>query len=439
MKNTRLAVFVVFLMGFLFCSSGLILSQQANPQEVNTLYRQGLLAYQGKDYAGFLAAFKKLHELRPTNTVFLFNVAGGYSLTKQPDKAVATLKKLIVLDANRKIGQDSDFENIRETPGYKDVWKQIEAAWKPISNSQVAFTVKEKDLHLEGMAYDPVKKRFYLSSVHKQKIVYIDEAGKVQDFTTEGQDGLDAVLGMTIDAKKRILWASSNALPHMKGFKQGDRGRTGVFKYNLDTKKLVNKYVLNEGPRHGFDEVVLHPSGDVYVSDRRAIYRVTAKTDKLELFLTAGKFQSLQGIAFCEDGEKMVVADYGVGLFVIDVEKKAFLGEIKHADNVSLIGIDGFYYCKKNRSFIAVQSGIKPMRVLELFLDKKLEKLVKIGVIDKARPEFDEPTLGVLVENAFYYIANSQWQGYKRDFSIFPMDKLKDIIILKAPLKPAGK
>src|SRR5215211_7738657 len=76
--------------------------------------------------------------------------------------------------------------------------------------SRVAFRIPEPDLIPEGIAYDPVAQVFYVGSTYKRKIVSVDGRGVVRDFTGEGQDGLWGLLGMRVDAKRRLLWAVSS-------------------------------------------------------------------------------------------------------------------------------------------------------------------------------------------------------------------------------------
>jgi hypothetical protein len=411
--------------------------QTNSAKDLNTLYKEGMDAYKAKDYATYLERFKSMDRLRPNHPVILYNLAGAHALNNQNDEAVRCLKKLILIDANPKIASDNDFANIRNSSGYKAVLKQIEQIRTPVSTSSTAFTITEKDLHPESIAYDPRHKTFYLGSVHKRKIVYLDKQGKLADFTASGQDGLDAVLGIRIDAKKRLLWATSNALPQMRGYTENDKGRTAVYLYHLDTKKLIKKYPLNDGPDHGFDDVALHPDGTVYISDTRWIYRITPGHGSYqpEPFLTETPFRSLQGIDFCGDGKKIIAADWSSGLYLVDIPAKKIVSKIGHPDDISLKGVDGLYYLKKSNSLIAIQNGIKPMRVVRLFLDGSFKQVMRWHTIERANPLFNEPTLGVVADNNFYYIANSQWNAYSKDFSIFPLSKLKQIFILKAAIE----
>jgi len=435
MKKKVLIISVIFLMGI--CISFYAYGQSDKAKKINQVYKEGMKAFHEKDYIAYLDSFKTLDTLRPNHPVILYHLAGAYALNKQKDEAVGCLKKLVVIDANPDIATNRAFDFIRGSEEFKTIVKQVESIRKPVSHSEKAFIIKEKDLHPESIAYDPVKKTFYFSSVHKRKIVYIDKQGDIKNFTAPAQGGLDAVLGIRIDGKNRILWAASTASPYMTGYNEKDKGRTAVFKYHLDKKKLIKKYVLPEdkesNANHGFDDVVVHPGGDVYISDTRQIYRITVQSDQLEPFLSDSEFLSLQGIDFCDNGEKMFAADWVKGLFLIDIKAKKVLSKVGHPDDISLIGIDGLYFLKNSRSLIAIQNGIKPMRVMQFFLDKNFNKVIDHKIIEKANPLFNEPTLGVVVNHKeFYYIANSQWKGYNKDFSIFPLDKLQEIVILKA-------
>ncbi len=427
------AAVVFFTLWFAVGAGNTAAAQSASTNDIEALYQKGLAAYKANDYKTFLECFQRLDTMLANHPIIMYNLAAAYSLNNQPETAILYLNRLIIIDANPKIAADKDFDPIRQSPGFKEILSRVEELQKPVSTSKVAFIVKARDLHPESIAYDPKTDTFYLSGVHKRKIVSIDKKGAVTDFTTEGQDGLDAVLGIRIDAANRILWASCAASHYMKGYNEAtDKGRTGVFKYHLDSKKLVKKYILQEGEDHAFDDVVLHPGGDVYVSDERSIYRIPATTDQLEPAVRHPGFYSIQGLDFCGSGEKMLAADYVSGVFLIEVASGKVLTEVAHPPDISLKGIDGLYYHQKSNSLVAIHNGLKPQRVMQYFLSSDFTRVVEYRVMEWANPVFNEPTLGVVVENTFYYIANSQWNGYDKNFAILPVEQLQDIIILEA-------
>ncbi|NJM53949.1 MAG: hypothetical protein HC846_11510 [Blastocatellia bacterium] len=107
-----------------------------------------------------------------------------------------------------------------------------------INRSFIALTIPEKDLLPENVAFDEVEESFYVGSTRKGKIVKVDKNGKISDFTTPRQDGLWQVIGMKVDAKRRILWVCSSMGDNLIGFTRSETSPAGVFKYDLRTGKL---------------------------------------------------------------------------------------------------------------------------------------------------------------------------------------------------------
>lgn len=97
-----------------------------------------------------------------------------------------------------------------------------------------------------------------------------------------------------------------------------------------------------------------------------------------------------------------------------------------------MLGIDGLYFYRGG--LVAVQNGVNPQRVVRLFLSKDLSRVERFETIAANDPAFDEPTLGVLVQNHFYFIANSQWGALDEQGGIAPAEKLKEPVILKLRL-----
>lgn len=144
------------------------------------------------------------------------------------------------------------------------------------------------------------RRKIFVSSIYKRKIVTIDKDRQVSDFSSD-VDGLWSVSGIRVDEKRKILWAATTAFPQMENFQKADDGKSGVFKYDLRTGKLLKKYLLsNEKAKHALGDLIIAKNGDVYASDSVSpnIYRIANGKDELEIFLTSDNFSSLQGLAF---------------------------------------------------------------------------------------------------------------------------------------------
>ena len=270
-----------------------------------------------------------------------------------------------------------------------------------------------------------------MGSTRKSKVIKIDKNGSVRDFLTERQDGLWSVIGIKLDSKRRMLWLNSTVTSNMPGFKQEDSGRAGVFKFDLKTGKLVKKYVLENKPeRHFFNDLVLNSRGDVFLTDMfgQAVYVISRERDELELFAKTNRLTDPNGIALSADEKLLFVASReGVSVFNVDAKSRSQLG---HDDNVTLSGMDGLYVY--GNSLIAVQNGIN--RIVRYYLNAKSDRVERSEIIEANHPMFMNPTTGVIVGDTFYYIANSQFGSFDERGALFPMEKLFEIVVLKAKL-----
>jgi hypothetical protein len=414
------------------------LAQDNQPRDGRYYEAQARKAYQEKDYSSFLENMKAAVELRPNHPRLMYNLAVGYALTGQQKEALLWLGKVAGMGLVYPAHRDSDFDSIKDSSDFKTILRRFETNQAPIINSVTAFTLREKGLVPESVSYDPATEVFYLSSVYRRKIVSLDGKGEVKDFSTEA-DGLWSVMGMKVDAARRLLWVCTAAHPQMSNYREEDNGKSALFKYDLRNGKLVKKYLLPNKPRpHWLGDLVVNSRGDVFATDSvsPAIYVVNRKRDELELFLEGEPFVSLQGLDFTPDGKRLFVADYAKGIFVIDLETKNPV-VLSPAPDSTLLGIDGLYSYKG--SLIAIQNGVNPSRLIRLSLSADLSRVERFEILEANNSVFDEPTLGVLVKDTFYFIANSQWGAIDSQGQLAAADKLKEPVVLKVNLREKNK
>ena len=408
---------------------------QGNQAKDARFYRQqAAAAFKAKDYAAALAHLKKADALIPNHPSIVYNLAVVYAALGNPSAAVQQLDHLAAMGLTYAVDKDASFAAIKDTDEFQVVLKKLQANKTPVVHSQTAFTVDEKGLIVESVAYDPNDEVFYVSSVHKRKILRLDHHGTLKTFASE-QDGLWSVLGLKVDAKRRHLWAVSSASPQMTGFTKEADGSSGIFKFDLQTGKLIKKYLLPNQPLpHALGDLLLNARGDVYASDSRtpAVYKIDASRDTLELFLEDERFVSPQGLTFADDESQMFLADYSKGIFKIDLKTKQ-VAHIPTLAEATFLGIDGLYFYKG--ALIAIQNGINPHRVARITLSKSLSQAEKIAVLEVNNPVFDEPTLGVIVKDEFYFVANSQYGSVNDKGELAPAEKLQNTLILKLNLR----
>ena len=125
------------------------------------------------------------------------------------------------------------------------VLKKFAENQKPIGHSETAFTVHEKGLVPEGLAYDPETKTFFSAAFTGGKLSPSMQRVRRAIFP-EQSDGLWSVMGMKVDPKRRLLWGSTAGHLQMANAKPEDDGKTAVFKYDL-TQRKVDQEISRSG------------------------------------------------------------------------------------------------------------------------------------------------------------------------------------------------
>jgi hypothetical protein len=405
---------------------------RADLLESQAAEKKAVAEYRAKNYPGFLQNMTEADRLRPNHPRLLYNLADAQALNGNSTEAFKILMRLANMGLYFQPEKDDDFSSLKDSEVFLSVLQKFRVTKEPVSKSVKAFALPDKELITESVAFDQNTGRFFISSVHQRKIVVREKDGSVKDLSLPA-DGLYSVLGMKVDAKRRILWVVSSAFSQMKGFDPSDDGKAGIFKYDLKTGKLINKYLLsNEDGNHALGDLTLSSRGDVYASDSMSpiIYKIDAKRDKLEVFLKSDSFASLQGLTFSPDEKYLFAADYSLGFFRIDMADKSFR-QLSNASGAAVLGVDGIYFYKG--SLIAIQNGINPQRVVQFLLNPDLAGITGYKTLEANHADFNEPTLGVLNGDDLYFIANSQW-GSVSDKGELDKAKLREPVILKLKL-----
>ncbi|HVZ63319.1 MAG TPA: hypothetical protein VG936_01935 [Lacunisphaera sp.] len=259
---------------------------------------------------------------------------------------------------------------------------------------------------IEGVALQPETGTAFFSDVRNRCIWTRSGDGPLHRFSSES-DGLLGVFALKIDATGRTLWASSAALPEMKGYAAADRGRALLAAYDLPTHTLRRTYALpNDGRAHVPGDFLLAPDGTIYATDSLApvIWRLAPGADRIEAWLEQAEFKSLQGIALSADDRSLYVADYPKGIWRIDLATRTTTLLAAPA-GFSLRGVDGLYAIPGG--LVGVQNGLNPPRVIRLDLDAA-GGLAAARVL-RAGTDLTDLSLGQVLDQRFAFISHSGW------------------------------
>jgi len=383
-------------------------------------------AYQQADFGAMREAAGKALAARPGYPGALFNLALAQVLDDDPAASMATLRDLLAVGIDFNVAGIPEFAPLRELLEWGDYAAAVERLYEPAGFAEVVATLETPDFIPEGIAAD-ADGNFYLGSIRHGQLVRLGEEPEVLSTNANGHW---SVFGMRFDGDGG-LWFASAAVPQLEEVGD-DLGKSGLFRLDLDNGEISEHCLLPDSDAEQvLGDLVLARNGKVYTTDSLAgvVYVHEPGSDVFEVLVDRGVFGSPQGLALDAAEEYLYVADYVGGLFRValatgNIEKLAI------SANASDYGIDGLY--RYGDELIVIQNGIRPHRVVGMTLADDGLSIVDARTLASNLEEFDEPTLGFVRADDFYFVANSHWNRFDRDNGL--PNGLTGPIILRLPL-----
>ena len=361
-------------------------------------------AYQAQDYATMIIAAHNALAARPEYPGALFNLAFAQALAGKSAESLATLDRLLAKGIDYGVSDIDEFAAVRELPGWADYVAGIEKLYAPVGQASVALQLDDGQFVPEGIALDE-DGSFLLGSIRKGQLIRAN--GKVELLSDKA--GHWSVFGMRFD-EKGDLWFASAAVAQL-----ADPGHTigssGLFRIDVESGDITREVIL---PQSGGDQVLgdlVIEGSSIYTTDSLtgALYRYSIEKDRYETLAEPGTFGSPQGLVFDESGAYLYVADYIGGLYRVSLAD-GLRDRLIVPRDISDHGIDGLY--RHGTELVAIQNGIRPHRVVAFQLSGDGLEIDSVRTLVANHELFDEPTLGVVQGDEFFFVANSHWNRF---------------------------
>lgn len=231
---------------------------------------------------------------------------------------------------------------------------------KKLSDTRpLLLEIKDKTLIPEGIAVHPSTGKIYVSSLHQNKIVAVDNNGAVTDVIASGQNGFTWGLGMKFSNDGTILWACS----------ADGKGGTALFAVDHRQEKILKSFT-HDSARFLNDLVIIN-DGRIFITDTESGALFLLQNDSLQLFLRTEELKWANGIAATPDGKTLFAASGRYGVKKIDVASRAVTSATnnKRTD----YAIDGLVL-HKHTLYAAIgwpQDSLHQHRVVRYYLDEK--------------------------------------------------------------------
>ncbi|HSS03015.1 MAG TPA: tetratricopeptide repeat protein [Kofleriaceae bacterium] len=377
-----------------------------------------------EDYAGSVEAFRRALTVNPGDAQVQYWIARAAMRANDPAGAVAALQQ--IADTGGDVTPFADhFIELRDQPAYREVAARLAAGAARHRHAVEAFRIPEAGLLVEGIAYDPVGRAFYVGSGTRRKLIKVVEGRPPEDFVAPRAD-LDSIGGVRVDAARRRLWAVSGTDERMDGYIAGEPARNALVEIDLETSAVAGIYRLGLPGRHVLNDVAVDGRGRPFATDTADghLYTLTADGQSLAAVFDAQPYFRPNGIAADDAGAVLFVAD-ATGVHRFDIAAHT-TRRIAQPPGSALGQLDGMYFVRAahGAQLVGIQ-GIGTGRVIALDLSPRLDAVVRVHVLESDHPRFDGPTTGAVVGSQLYFIANSQ---------LWAPRPPRETVILKVPL-----
>src|SRR5258708_5842878 len=162
------------------------------------------------------------------------------------------------------------FENCADDARFRQVRARMEARLPRLDYAPSAFELEDRTLLPEGIAHDAASGAFFIGSTTKGTITRVGWGNALSEFAPRAE-GLDGILGLAVDAPRRILYAVATSALTDAGRK---RRRNAVLAFDIDNRALTRRGDVPDAMQ--LNDVAVAMGGRAYASDSAsgAIYEI---------------------------------------------------------------------------------------------------------------------------------------------------------------------
>lgn len=434
-------IFPSLVLALILAVPYLAIAQQADAppasQQLPHWLSQAAEAYHAGDHEAWVKATKQLHQLRPYNQDFMTHLVKGYALTGNLSAAFDMMLNMQQQGLAAEWDSVEEVESMRDTRLYDHLRDLMHEAGQPFGDVEHWSTLGEDVVMPEALALHG--ERVFLGTVRDGHILVSEDDGESwQSFASpETVPELQGVFDLAVDGERGHLWVATGRVPQFQGDAREDGVQSSLLRLSLDSGELDAEFPLSSGSgRNLIGSLALASNGTIYAADTMApmIYHMDDEEEGLQPYFGHQNFTSLRGLALGADDQLLYIADYELGIFVINASGGEQAWKLAVPDNLNEGGIDGLFFWDGH--LVGIQNGISPQRVVRLELGPDGLGVIAVAPIAAARPEFDTPTFGVMDGQHLYFLSGSHWQHVDAEGE--PRGTLPEVAVLKLDVDAAS-
>ena len=369
------------------------------------LNRQARTQAKAGDHAGLHDTLVQLAPAMPGSATVVYNLGASAARLGHADEAVAALTRLVDAGLSYDVAADEDFASLAGRPDFESLRDHLAANKGAIGTPRRLLAFATTDWLPESLAWDARRRRLFVSDVRHCEIRVVTDPTKPSPAERRFARLPSSAFALGIDAKRQRLWATIATVVQGDGCGEGPPSgqRTALVALDLRSGRVLQR--VEAGLPGVLGDLLVASDGTVFVTEsvHGAVLRLRLGAHDLERLDVAGDFPSPQTPALAADGRTLLVPDYARGLATLPLAGCPCASRwAANGPGVFTAGIDGLV--RDGATLVAVQNGTSPPRVIRFSDDLQRQQVLESGT-----PGLGEPTHGIVVDGALWFIADVGW------------------------------
>jgi hypothetical protein len=385
------------------------------------------------------AMAKILEEIGTPTPIYMLRMASLETRAGNNRAALEWMSRYAATGLTYDISTDDDLKPLLAEKDYAAIAARMKDGSSPISNAEVVCTLPMSDLMPEDLTYEKSSRTFIVSSVRHHTLYRVtlpknqgEECG-LQEIPLEESAKRWPILAVSFDSTRKVLWMTASAMPGFSGFRKEDSGKTSLIALNPTSGKILRRFDLDARGEAVLGDMSISSDGTLFVTDSigGGVYRLQGQLEAAKLEKIAGGLFSPQTPILANDGKRLFVADYSIGIAVID-PASGKVTYLSHPMEIAVGTLDGLTL--SGDTLIGIQNGTDPERIMRYRLNPDQTAVVSQEVIEQG-PHLGDPTHVIVVDGYAYVLANVGWGEINDNGELKADHKFTAPILMRFPLK----
>lgn len=400
---------------FLVLSAATVRADGAAAVQALQLARDAAALIEAKEFAPAAEKLEAAIGLRPDFPQLQLELASAQAGAGQAADALGTLGRFAGFGLYAAVERMPEFTSLRPRREFQDIVKRIAANQHPQGSGEVAFSLRDVTGLIEGIAWREKTGEFLFGDVNGRAVWVRRKDGTVRRLTP-ADDSLLGVFGLALDEAAGVLWAATSAVPAMRGFAPDQAGEAALAEIDLGNGAVRRVFpaarAAGAASGHQLTDVALGGDGTVWIVDAGTpiLWRLQPGGAALERAVESPEFFALQGVAVLPTGT-VLVADQLNGLVRVD-PSRGQARPLPPPENVTLGDINSLTLAPDG-AVLALQTGVRPNRVLRIELEADAEAIARVRVLESGHVAMGAPSLGCLgPDGDFHFVGHAGWSRF---------------------------